>query len=78
MELVVLTQDQCRYCHSVTAFLDDQEVTYKEINVTHNPEAIEEYDIMSTPTILLMDGDEEVTRTTGFSPSELETLIDNL
>lgn len=26
----------------------------------------------------LMGGDEEVIRTTGFNPSELETLIDNL
>lgn len=78
MELIVFTQDQCRYCHSVTNFLKDNEVPFNEINLTELPIFREKFDVMGTPTAILMDGEEEVARTSGFNIPELETLVDNL
>jgi len=78
MELIVFTQDQCRYCHQVTNHLEDNEVPFSEINLSELPVFGEKFDVMGTPTVILVDGDEEIARTSGFNLSELETLIENL
>jgi protein-disulfide isomerase len=78
MTLLVFTQDQCRYCHSVTNFLEDNDVPFDHINISQLPIFGEKFDVMGTPTVILMDGEEEIARTSGFSIPELETLIDNL
>jgi glutaredoxin len=78
MNLIVFTQDQCRYCHSVTNFLEGNDVPFEQINLSELPIFGEKFDVMGTPTVILMDGEEEIARTSGFSIPELETLIDNL
>lgn len=78
MELLVLTQNNCRYCKLAKQFLDSEEVDYKEVNVSNNPEYVETYNLMSAPTILLLDDGEEIVRSTGFDQGELQELIDQL
>ena len=75
MEMKVITQDNCRYCHTVINFLNDREIEYTEINITDQPEAQVKHDIMGTPTVLLFDEDEEVARTSGPNFGDIETMI---
>jgi thioredoxin 1 len=78
MKLLVLTQNNCRYCGMVKEFLDNQEVEYETVNVSDHPEYQEKYDMMGAPTIILLDEDEVISKTTGFNPPVLETFIDQL
>lgn len=61
MELILLSQDRCAPCQEVKLFLQNEEIEYTEINVSKNPEAIQEYYVQSAPTVILVneDGEEE-------------------
>ena len=78
MKLLVLTQNNCRYCGMVKQYLDDAEVEYETINMSDHPEYLEKYDVMGAPTVLLLDEDEVIVKTTGFNPQVLETMIEQL
>lgn len=78
MRLLVLTQNNCRYCEEVKSFLTDQEIEFETINMSVQPEYQEKYDVMGAPTILLLDDEEVITKTTGFNPEILNTLIEQL
>jgi thioredoxin 1 len=78
MNLLVLTQNNCRYCGMVKQYLDDNQVEYETVNMSEQPEYQEKYDVMGAPTILLLDEDDVISKTTGFNPSVLETFIDQL
>jgi glutaredoxin len=78
MKLLVLTQNNCRYCEQVKLFLNDEQVEYETINMSEHPEYLEKYDVMGAPTILLLDEDEVIAKTTGFNPGDLEVMIEQL
>lgn len=78
MRLLVLTQNNCRYCETLKSFLNDQGVVYNIVNMSEQPEYQEKYDVMGAPTVLLLDDEEVIAKTTGFDPSILETLIEQL
>lgn len=75
MKLVLISQNNCTPCQMVKNYLDNEDAEYTEINVSENPNAIQEYSVMSSPTTILFDGDDEVARVSGFSPSDLDVLI---
>ena len=78
MKLLVLTQNNCRYCGMVKQHLDNEQVEYETINMSEQPEYQEKYDVMGAPTILLLDEDEVIAKATGFDPDTLETMIEQL
>ena len=78
MKLLVLTQNNCRYCGLVKQYLDGEQVEYETINMSEQPEYQEKYDVMGAPTILLLDEDEVIAKATGFDPDTLETMIEQL
>lgn len=78
MEILVLTQDNCRYCKLTEQYLDREEVNYDEVNVSEHPEYVGKYNLMGAPTVLLLDGDEEVSRSTGFNSNDLDVMIEQL
>jgi glutaredoxin len=78
MKLLVLTQNNCRYCGSIKEYLDSEQVEYETVNMSDHPEYLEKYDVMGAPTILLLDDEEVITKTTGFNPEVLNTLIEQL
>lgn len=78
MKLLVLTQNNCRYCEQVKLYLHGQQVEYETVNMSEQPEYLEKYDVMGAPTILLLDGEEVIIKTTGFNPSVLEDMIEQL
>lgn len=78
MKILVLTQNSCRYCGMVKEFLDNEQVEYETISMSEQPEYQEKYDVMGAPTILLLDEEEVITKSTGFNPQDLEVMIEQL
>lgn len=62
----------------VKSFLDGEEVEYETVNMSEQPEYQSKYDVMGAPTILLLDDEEVIAKTTGFNVPVLETLIEQL
>lgn len=85
MKLVVVSQNGCNPCTMVKNFLTNEEVKYFIFNLSIQ-ESIEingakynKEDFMGTPVTLLIDEDgEEIARVNGFSPPQLQVLIDQL
>lgn len=79
MKLIKLYQPNCRPCVFVENFLHDKGVDYESVNVQENPEVAGQFGIMATPvTILLNDEGNEVQRSAGFNPNELEEMVSKL
>lgn len=79
MRLIKLEKYNCPSCEMVSNFLNNVNVEYTAINVEDSPEVAGEYGVMGVPvTILLDDKGNEVKRSTGYNPSELEEMISKL
>lgn len=79
MKLLKLEKYNCPTCDKVGIFLDNQEIDYEKVNVEDNPDVAAEFGVMGVPvTILLNDEGNEVKRSTGFNPEELEEMISKL
>lgn len=79
MNLLLLSQPSCNPCKSVKGFLQERSVNYQEFNVQEQPEKASQYNIMSVPVTILLNSDgNEVARSTGFNPAQLESLITKL
>lgn len=79
MKLIKLEQPNCRNCGFVANFLGDKGIDYETIDVTVNPNVAAKYDIMSTPVTILLDDDgNELQRSMGFNPSELEDIVSKM
>lgn len=79
MKLIKLYQPACNPCQEVDNYLKENKVVYESFNVEESPEVASKFGIMGVPvTILLDDNDNEIGRSAGFRPAELEQLISNL
>lgn len=79
LKIIKLEQPNCSPCKYVSNFLDDKEVEYQAIDVTENPDIGAKYQIMSVPVTILLDEEgNEVQRSKGYNPSELELIISQL
>lgn len=76
MNLVKIYKDGCVPCVRVSNFLQDQGVDYVDINVMKEPEKAMAYNIgFSVPVLILMDGEEEVKRVSGYNEAVMEEMI---
>ncbi|NMV98076.1 thioredoxin family protein [Bacillus velezensis] len=79
MRLIKLEQPNCNPCKMVSNYLNDAGVEYETVDVTQNPEAAAQFEVMGVPvTILLNEQGEEVKRSIGFKPNELDELLKEL
>lgn len=79
MKLIKLFQPNCTPCEYVENYLQNKDVVYESINLQENPDVAGKYGIMSAPvTILLDDNGDEVGRSIGFKPAEIDKLISQL
>ena len=62
----------------VSDLLDKSGVEYEKINPFNNPELAVKYKIRSVPTVILFEKEEELKRTVGFKPEELQEIMDSL
>lgn len=76
MELLKFEKDACSPCQMVQAYLDNKDVEVKRINAFDNPEESAKYEIGSLPTLVLVDDvGEELERSVGFKPDEMDKMI---
>lgn len=72
-------KDGCVPCNMVSGFLDDNDVEYEVVNPFQNPSLAVQYQIQSVPvTILLDENNQEIQRSIGFRPDELEDMISKM
>lgn len=76
MKITKLYQPSCPPCQMVTQFLESQNIEHETINVLEDPNAAMKYNIMSTPVTILLDNEgNEIQRSIGFKPNELQEMI---
>ena len=74
--LLLLSKDGCAPCSMVKNYLSSKDVEYKDVNAFENPEIAGKYDIASVPVLVLLDENgEEVKRSKGFNPPEIEEML---
>lgn len=82
MKILKFHQDTCQPCRMVENFLES--VLDVEPDETYNVwdddqdtiDAVQEYQILQTPVLLLVDDEgNEISKTIGFKPSEIENLF---
>ncbi|WP_219192539.1 thioredoxin family protein [Bacillus paralicheniformis] len=79
MKLIKLEQPSCKPCQLVSNYLKEKGIEFEAIDVTQRPEIATEYGVMGVPvTILLDEKGNEVKRSIGFKPNELDTFISKL
>ena len=69
-EIYYFTAPWCKSCANLKPHIkkvSEQGVTIHEINVEDNPQAAEEYDVMQSPTVILVEDGATVFRKAGFS-----------
>ncbi|WP_404482582.1 thioredoxin domain-containing protein [Bacillus velezensis] len=79
MRLIKLEQPNCNPCKMVSNYLNEAGAEYETVDVTQKPEVAAQYEAMGVPvTILLNEQGEEVKRSIGFKPDELDELLKGL
>ncbi|WP_342497441.1 thioredoxin domain-containing protein [Bacillus sp. FSL K6-2861] len=79
MRLIKLEQSNCNPCKMVSNYLEQANIQFETVDVTQEPEVASRFGVMGVPvTILLSDQGEEVKRSIGFKPDELDALINDL
>jgi thioredoxin 1 len=77
-KIIKFEKNDCNPCAMVSDLLDKSGVEYEKINPFNNPELAVRYKIRSVPTVILFEQDQEVKRTVGFKPEELQEIMDSL
>ncbi|WIT27573.1 hypothetical protein [Bacillus phage SPbetaL5] len=79
MRLIKLEQPNCNPCQMVSNYLEQADIHFETVDVTQEPEVAARFGVMGVPvTILLSDQGEEVNRSVGFKPNELDELLKEL
>lgn len=77
MKLIKLEQPSCTPCQLVSNYLKEKGIKFEAIDVTERPEVAAEYGVMGVPVTILLDKEgNEVTRSTGFKPDELDNIVE--
>lgn len=74
-KIIKFEKKDCNPCQMVSAWLDTREIEYERIDAFDNPMAAAEMKVRSVPTVILVEDEKEIKRSTGFKPEELEELV---
>ena len=78
-KLIKFEKENCTPCTQVQNHLDNTglEIEIEKINPFDNPKRAGEYKIGSVPTTILIDGEgNELARSIGFKPDELDAMLE--
>ncbi|WP_108490823.1 thioredoxin family protein [Bacillus velezensis] len=78
MKLIKLEQPNCNPCNMVSNYLNEVGVEYEIVDVTQEPEVAAQFEVMGVPVTILLNEQEEVKRSVGFKPKELDELLKGL
>lgn len=76
--LLKLEKQGCAPCVAVQNYLESKGIEVEKVDVFESPEIAGLYDISSVPVTILLDGDNEIERSTGFKPPELDKMLSQL
>ncbi len=74
-KLIKFEKADCNPCMMVSDLLDKSGVEYEKVNPFNNPELAVKYKVRSVPTTILVDQNQEIKRTIGYNPEELQEII---
>ena len=77
-KLIKFEKNDCNPCAMVSELLEKNGVSYERINAFDNPEMAMKFKVRTVPTVILVDGEEEIKRTMGFKLEELNEIISML
>ena len=77
-KILKFEKNDCNPCALVSDLLDKKGVQYEKVNPFNNPELAMKYKVRSVPTVILVEQDEEIRRTVGFKPEELQEIMNSL
>ena len=77
-KLLKCEKNDCNPCAMVSELLEKNGVSYERINAFDNPEMAMKFRVRTVPTVILVDGEEEIKRTMGFKLEELNEIISML
>ncbi|MBQ2638370.1 glutaredoxin family protein [Candidatus Saccharibacteria bacterium] len=74
----VFTTPTCIYCHALMDWLDNQNISYQEIDAVSSPEALD-LGISAVPVTIISDADgQELARIVGFDRPALKKALKSL
>lgn len=77
-KLIKFEKNNCNPCAMVSELLEKNGISYERINAFDNPEMAMKFKVRTVPTVILVDGEEEIKRTMGFKIEELNEIISML
>lgn len=77
-KLIKFEKNDCNPCAMVSELLEKNGISYERINAFDNPEMAMKFRVRTVPTVILVDGEEEIKRTMGFKLEELNEIISML
>lgn len=79
MKLIKLYKDNCNPCNMMSNYLDSLGLVTENINIMHDSIATVKYGVMSVPVLIVLnDEGNEIQRSIGFKPDELQEIADLL
>ncbi|QEG04195.1 putative thioredoxin [Bacillus phage BC-T25] len=79
MKVLKFENAGCKPCQAVQEFLEREGVKFKAIDAFKEPREAAKHDIGSVPTVIVLDDqDNELKRSIGFKPAELEEIVEML
>jgi thioredoxin 1 len=78
-KLLKFEKENCPACTMVENFLTDKNVEVEKVNPFENPKLAAKFMISSVPVTILLDEEgNEIQRSRGFNPDELESIVEQL
>ncbi len=77
-KILKFEKNDCNPCAMVSDILDKSGVQYEKVNPFNSPELAMKYKVRSVPTVILVDQEQEIKRTVGFKPEELQEIMNSL
>lgn len=76
--IIKFEKSDCNPCVMVSQYLNAKAVAFETINPFDFPELAAQYRIRSVPTTILLKDNDEVMRTIGYKPEELNQMLEVL
>ena len=77
-KILKFEKNDCNPCAMVSDILDKSGVQYEKVNPFNSPELAMKYKVRSVPAVILVDQEQEIKRTVGFKPEELQEIMNSL
>lgn len=76
LRIVKFENDNCVPCKNMGELLDSLDVPYEAQKPFDNPDLAVKHRVRTVPTLLLLNGEEEVQRVIGFKHQEIVQLVE--